>query len=159
MAHGGQQAARRCAQRHKPRFINIDVYVHVVKGNDNKGAVSNAVIERQIHVMNRAFGGHTAPRAHSTPFRFRLASIDRTTNPTWYRHYPDSKAEKAMKQALREGDARDLNIYTGNARPAGLLGYATFPQNYDAHPWLDGVVINRESMPGGAYGPSPRVTP
>ncbi len=137
----------------KPRFINVNVYVHVIKGNDDKGAVSNRIIERQIHVMNRAFGGHTAPRAHSTPFRFRLTSIDRTTNPTWYRHYPGSQAEKAMKQALHQGDARDLNLYTANPRPGNLLGYATFPQTYDNHPLLDGVVINRESMPGGSFGP------
>ena len=137
----------------QPKYINIGVYVHVIKGKHNKGAVRNAAIARQIKVLNHSFSGRTAPRAHSTPFRFRLRAIDRTTNPSWYRHVPGSKAEKKMKQALRVGNARTLNLYTANPRPRGLLGYATFPQFYENHPKLDGVVVNRESLPGGDYVP------
>jgi len=137
----------------RPNFINIDVYIHVIKGKQNRGAVRNRALEAQIHVLNKSFSGRTAPRAHSTPFRFRLRGIDRTTNPTWYRHVPGSKAEQKMKRALRVGDARTLNLYTANPRPSGLLGYATFPQHYDGRPKLDGVVVNRESLPGGDYDP------
>ncbi len=136
----------------RPRYINVPVHIHVIKGNDNKGAISNARIVRQMTVLNHAFAGKTSANSHSTPFRFRLKSIDRTTNPTWYRHVPGSKAEKRMKRTLRAGNARSLNIYTANPRPTGLLGYATFPQWYDNHPALDGVVINTESTPGGNYG-------
>jgi len=132
------------------KHIRIPVYVHVIKGKDNKGAISNKRIERQIKVLNKAYSGRVSSDAHSTPFRFRLKGIDRTTNPTWYRHVPESKAERKMKQALRVGGARTLNIYTANARPNGLLGYAYFPQDYQAHPALDGVVILTESTPGGS---------
>ena len=142
-----------CARVRGSRFINIDVYVHVIKGKDNKGAVRNRACARQVDVLNDSYAGRTAPHAHSTPFRFRLRAIDRTTNPAWYRHVPGSKAEKNMKRALRVGDARTLNLYTAKPRPRSLLGYATFPQFYENHPKLDGVVVTRESLPGGSDDP------
>ncbi len=137
----------------KPRFINIDVYVHVIKGRDDKGAVRNRALRKQVEVLNDSYAGRTGPHAHSTPFRFRLRGIDRTTNPAWYRHFPGSKAEKNMKRALRVGDARTLNLYTAKPRPQDLLGYATWPQDYANKPRLDGVVVLTESLPGGSEAP------
>jgi len=131
--------------------IRVPVYVHVIKGNDNNGHISNKRIRKQIRVLNDAYAGRSGPKAHSTPFRFDLKGIDRTTNPTWFRHFPESKAERKMKQALRVGGASTLNIYTANPRPGSLLGYAYYPQNYKDHPALDGVVVNTRSTPGGFF--------
>jgi len=61
-----------------------------------------------------------------------------------------------MKDALRRGTAKDLNVYSvgfvsGDA--AGLLGYATFPSDYTSEEKDDGVVVLFSSVPGGSSAP------
>ena len=66
----------------------------------------------------------------------------------------DSKAESNAKNALRKGTAADLNIYFANIGfsdvDAGLLGWATFPADYnETNPNInDGVVISSATLPG-----------
>lgn len=120
----------------------IDVYVHVVTAGDGTGDVSNGMISSQIAVLNAAFD--------PAGFSFNLASIDRTANSTWYAAGPDTSAERAMKNALREGTAEDLNIYVTNAGGGNLLGWATFPAWYGGDPVDDGVVVLNASLPGGS---------
>lgn len=121
----------------------IEVHVHIIK-SATKGDVSDAAIGEQIRILNGAF--------HTTGFSFHLASIDRTTSEAWFAMAAGSPAEKQAKFALRQGGARDLNLYT--AEPgAGMVGYATFPVDYTAAPNLDGVVMLHSAMPGGASAP------
>jgi len=61
---------------------------------------------------------------------------------------PNTTAERDAKAALRTGGAGTLNIYAANIG-AGLLGWATFPQNFHDQQTGDGVVILDQSMPGG----------
>lgn len=61
--------------------------------------------------------------------------------------------EGPIKEALRKGDARTLNIYY--VRPvtvtrSEMLGYATFPWDYASDPMMDGVVINPAAVQGGS---------
>jgi len=80
-----------------------------------------------------------------------------TTNANWFKNVgPETSTQTSMKNKLRKGDAAALNVYTvgfqsGNAR--GLLGYATFPSDYQSAPKDDGVVVLYSSLPGGASAP------
>jgi hypothetical protein len=122
----------------------INVYVHVIREGEGaeKGDLPMELIQKQMDVLNEGF--------KSTGWQFKLKEVDRTTNPDWYRAGPDD--EKAMKEALRKGTAQDLNIYF-NRPGGGLLGWATFPDEYQNNPKLDGVVILNTTLPGGSNAP------
>lgn len=123
----------------------IDVYFHVIIGADGQGDVSDSVIASQIAALNAAF----AP----TGWQFALAAVDRTVNDQWFRMTPGSRAERFAKEALRQGSAEDLNVYTGGLTASGLLGWSTFPDGYATNPDWDGVVLYYGSLPGGGAPP------
>ena len=139
--------------------VKIRVHFHGVTDRGGHGFVSKGRFKRQIKVLNKSYSGHTGPKAADTPFRFRLASIDRTKKNSWYNADPTTKSGnkdlREMQRALRIGDARDLNIYTVGFGNSGLLGFATFPTSYKRFPKLDGAVLYAESLPGGNadFGP------
>jgi hypothetical protein len=120
----------------------IDVYFHVI--DDGSQNVSAQMINGQINVLNGAFTG--------TGWSFNLVGTTRTTNAIWYNGCDSSSNENAMKTALRQGSADDLNIYSCNPG-GGLLGWATFPSSYNSNPKSDGVVLLDESLPGGSASP------
>lgn len=126
--------------------VNVPVAFHVI----NKGAglangdLPQSQIDAQIAVLNAAYS--------STPFTFTLASVTRTTNATWFKMTPGTKAEKQAKAALRTGGPETLNLYSANPGQ-GLLGWATFPSDYAAKPSSDGVVVLYTSVPGGTAAP------
>ncbi len=124
---------------------NINVYFHVINKGSGiaNGDVPNSMITDQMNVLNAAFAG--------TGWSFTLVQTTRTTNTTWYNGCYGS-SETAMKTALRQGTADDLNIYTCNPS-GGILGYATFPSSYSSSPSKDGVVLLYSSLPGGSAAP------
>ncbi|MEW6364256.1 MAG: zinc metalloprotease [Acidobacteriota bacterium] len=124
----------------------VDVYVHVInKGTGiSNGDVPESQIRSQISVLNAAYA--------AMGYSFNLVSIDRTTNSTWYTMGYGSTAESQAKNALRQGTADDLNLYTANLG-GGLLGWATFPWDYTRAPKMDGVVLLYSSLPGGTAAP------
>jgi hypothetical protein len=121
----------------------IPVYVHVIRASNGDGAVTSQMINGQLSVLNAAYA--------SAGFGFALAGTDTTTNDAWYTAVPGSQAEKAMKSALRRGDAGTLNLYTG-VNDGSLLGWATFPSDYARNATADGVVVLWASLPGGGAG-------
>jgi hypothetical protein len=127
--------------------VTVDVFVHVITNTSGAGNVSDTAIANQINVLNQSFGGQTG--GADTPFRWSLMNTDRTANNTWYTAGPGSSAETQMKNALHEGNSGDLNLYTNNMG-GGLLGWATFPWDYNNAPSKDGVVILYSSFPGGS---------
>jgi hypothetical protein len=129
--------------------VSINVYVHVIT-DGTKGNLSTTVINNQINVLNAAYGGGTG--GYATPFKFVLASVDYTNNAAWFAATHGTTAEAQMKNALRLGTAKDLNLYT-NGMGQGLLGWATFPWDYASKPKMDGVVCHFETLPGGSYAP------
>ncbi len=130
--------------------ITIPVAFHVITNSSGAGNVTDARITQQIGVLNDAYGGSTG--GFATAFQFTLTSTDRTANNTWYTMGYNSSAEHNAKAALRVGGPETLNVYTANLG-GGLLGWATFPSSYTAHPTDDGVVILYSSMPGGSAAP------
>ncbi|MEZ4241845.1 MAG: zinc metalloprotease [Myxococcota bacterium] len=135
-----------------PGTIDIPVAVHVIKRTNGVGNVTQAQIDDQIDVLNDAYGGVTSGSSTNTPFRFVLQSVDYTTNNSWARMSPGSAAEANAKASLRTGGPDTLNLYTANPS-GGLLGWATFPSDYQANPTQDGVVILYSSFPGGSSAP------
>jgi hypothetical protein len=127
--------------------VTVPVHVHVITNTSGAGDPGDTAIANQITVLNQAYGGQTG--GADTPFRFSLVSTDRTANNTWYTATPGTSAETQMKSSLHTGDSGDLNFYTNNMG-SGLLGWATFPWNYNSAPSQDGVVILYSSLPGGS---------
>jgi len=127
----------------------INVHFHVITSG-GKGAVPTSMLDAQIKVLNDSYAGRTG--GANMGFSFARASVDTTDNAAWYTVTPGTKAESDMKTALRIGGARDLNLYLANIGQ-GLLGWATFPQDYRSKPNMDGVVILTDSLPGGAAAP------
>lgn len=124
----------------------ITVYWHVINNGSGiaNGDIPDSQINSQMQVLNNAFS--------QSGFSFVLAAVDRTTNAAWYTAGPGSTAERQMKTALRRGSAADLNLYSSNPG-GGLLGWATFPSDYQRNPSNDGVVMLYSSLPGGTASP------
>jgi hypothetical protein len=120
------------------RGATIPVYFHVIHSGTT-GNLSDAQIAAQVDILNAAY----------TPdFVFVLEGTTRTDDPGWFRM--GYGAEQKAKRALRQGGADTLNIYTASLTQ-NLLGWAYFPWVYEDYPWLDGVVLHYQTLPGGAY--------
>jgi hypothetical protein len=125
----------------------VPIWFHVIT-DEATGAVSDDTITAQMQANNQGFAGSFG--GANTGFQFRLAGVDRTDNAEWFNAVPGSKAERDMKKALRIGGAGTLNVYTTSG--GGFLGWAYFPSTYKTRPYLDGIVMDYRSMPGGPYG-------
>ena len=130
----------------------VQVWVHVITrgaGFEN-GELSDQSIRSQIHVLDDAFGGRTG--GAGTGFGFELAGVTRTNNARWFEQLvTDLDVELEAKQALRQGGADALNIYTVDGGP--YLGFAYFPSILSSSTYaiLDGVVLDWRSLPGGTF--------
>jgi hypothetical protein len=125
-----------------PTFAaTVPVWFHVVSPDGVIGNVKDSVIQRQMQVLNANFAG--------TGFTYQLVGITRTVNAAWY-ELKDTGDEQAMKKTLRRGGAETLNVYATSG--AGFLGWAYFPSTYHSREYIDGIVIDYRSMPGGEYG-------
>jgi hypothetical protein len=131
-------------------LATINVYVHVITNTSGAGNISDTVIANQIKVLNDAYSGVTG--GYNTKFRFVLAGTTRTANNTYFAAGYGTTAETSMKNALRVGTAKDLNMYF-NQPSTGELGWATFPSSYASKPKMDGVVCDGRTVPGGSFSP------
>ncbi|KAH8077879.1 metalloprotease [Cristinia sonorae] len=126
----------------------IPVYFHVISKDTTVagGNVPDSQIDEQIAVLNAGYEG--------SGLTFVLANTTRTVNARWFNSVaPDESLQTTMKRTLREGGPEALNVYTvgfASGSGSGLLGYATFPSDYESDPEDDGVVILFSSLPGGS---------
>jgi pregnancy-associated plasma protein-A len=119
----------------------VPVYFHVI----SDGAVGNVTqtqIDDQIRVMNLAFTGVYG--GVKTGFTFQLAGVTRTDNAEWFNAGPGSPAERAMKKALTTNAPEALNYYSTTA--GVYLGWAYLPGLTPSRMFLDGIVVDWESM-------------
>ncbi len=131
-------------------IATIPVYFHVF--TDGKtGNLSDAQIQNQIAVLNAGFSGREG--GYSTGFSFVLAGVQRINDPdAFYKLDMNTTVERRAKAATHVGDASTLNVWTTNG--PSYLGFATFPSSYRERPELDGIVLDYNSLKGGAYGRS-----
>jgi hypothetical protein len=124
----------------------VPVYFHVIT-DGSIGSLTSKQISGQIAVLNNTFAGGEG--GADTGFSFRLAGVTRTNNADWFYAGPGGTDEHSMKAALHRGGTNALNLYSSTAGP-GLLGYAYLPDivTKPGQAYLDGVVINWESIPG-----------
>ena len=123
------------------KTVNVPVWFHVV----HDGAIGNVTdedVETQIRIMNLGYAGFYG--GYDQGFRYKLAGITRTDNAEWFYAGPTTPGERAMKKALRRGDMGTLNYYSTTAGP--YLGWAYLPGLNDAQAYLDGLVVDWESM-------------
>jgi hypothetical protein len=123
----------------------VPVWFHVVHAG-GVGDISQAVIDEQMNVLNLAFAGFYG--GVNTGFRFKLAGVTRTDNAAWHFAGPSSKDERDMKKALHRGGWDTLNLYATTA--GAYLGWAYFPGLPESHQYIDGIVVDWESMPGAS---------
>ncbi|KAF9452927.1 zincin [Macrolepiota fuliginosa MF-IS2] len=129
----------------------LDVYFHIIAANQTieGGWVPDDQISAQMDVLNQDYTG--------TGISWNHANTSRIISSEWFaRVGPGSPEEQLLKTNFRKGNASALNVYTvgfqsGNG--TGLLGYATFPFDYQSQPALDGVVMLHSSVPGGSAAP------
>lgn len=119
----------------------INVHVHVINTGltTAEGNVPQQWVDDQIDVLN----GALAAQGYS----FALVDVTQTTDASWFASTEGSPEDDAMRQALHQGTAVDLNVYLvgGSAR-----GYATYPWDYSAGTsYKDGVVVRYDTLPGG----------
>ena len=148
-ARGGAEVPATEARHGGPDFkATVPVYFHVIS-NGTDGAVSATTISQQMNVLGKGYAGKYG--GANSGFKFTLAGVDHTTNAAWFDAGPETPEEAAMKQALKRGGPGDLNVYTTSGNL--YLGWAYFPSIVDSpQAYLDGVVIDFRSMPGGPYG-------
>jgi Pregnancy-associated plasma protein-A len=123
----------------------IPVYLHVVT-DGAIGSLTDAQIADQITVLSRTFAGREGGAL--TGFSFRLAGVTRTDNADWFYAGPGGTDEHSMKRTLHQGGADALNFYSTTA--GAYLGWAYLPDivTKPGQEYLDGVVIDWESIPG-----------
>lgn len=121
--------------------VTVPVWFHVVH-DDGIGNVSDAAIDRQIRIMNLAYSGFYG--GFDQGFQFELVGVTRTNNAEWFYAGATTPGEREMKRTLRRGDMGTLNYYSTTA--GAYLGWAYLPGLNDAQAYLDGIVVDWESM-------------
>jgi hypothetical protein len=125
--------------------VAVPVWFHVIT-DGSLGNLTSQQINAQIAALNNGFGGNEG--GDDTGFSFTLVGVTRTDNPVWYASR-SAGAEHEMKRALKRGGDGTLNVYTSTA--GAYLGWAYLPEITDtAQAYLDGIVIDWETVPGAS---------
>jgi len=138
--------AHRLPPESEDATATLDVYFNVIFANETieGGYVPDSQIEAQVKVLNEDY--------NSTGISWRLANITRIENKDWFTSAaPGAEEQTTMKRSFRQGNANTLNVYTvglTEGQGKGLLGYATFPMDFEANPLDDGIILLYSTLPG-----------
>jgi hypothetical protein len=128
-------------------LYRIPVVVHIIQNTGGQGAISDAMVQSQIDVLNEDFqaqAGTLGENGNNARIEFFLATTDplgnpttgitRSTNNTWFND------GGAYYDTLNWDPDEYLNIYTNSA--SGALGYVpSLPQNGIVGANSDRVVV------------------
>ncbi|KAL4912205.1 hypothetical protein BDW62DRAFT_26713 [Aspergillus aurantiobrunneus] len=143
--------------------IEIETWFHIVSSKESGNVVSDGMIATQLSYLQDAYQNAT--------ISYRLEGVTRQINDNWARN----EDELAMKDALRKGSYKTLNVYfqsdlqapTGTEAegrqldfsgqlPSSVLGFCTLPDPSvnDTSPRSsyvkDGCNVLAATMPGGS---------
>lgn len=136
-----------------PATVVIPVYAHLIKGK-HKGErrkITGQQIKNMITILNNAMGARQSSASAYARYRFTLVKVDTTRRESWYHAFFNGPRDRKMKRKLHRGNARTLNLYLNGGGPRNnpVLGWSRFPWQYASAPYLDGVSVNVEAVPGG----------
>jgi hypothetical protein len=147
MARANREVEAVLARVDRSIQVEIPVVFHVLwwrQAGKAFGDVSDERISSQLDVLNAAY--------NSAGIQFRLKQVHRVRKKKWYQGCASWLIEERMKSRLAVAPNTTLNIYTCGPSN-GALGYSTFPWEFEDEPFMQGVVINHETLPGGAGAP------
>jgi len=130
----------------------LNIFFHIVYANETTegGYVTDEQIQKQVERLNLDY--------NSTGIRWNMTGVDRIENEAWFLGVgPETDSEAEMKK-LRKGGKDTLNVFTSSLSEgdaAGILGYATFPMDYEGESQkddtnMDGIVLLHSTFPGSA---------
>lgn len=122
-----------------PPTTVIRVYIHAISPDGVANFVADEAIEAQMATLNASYAPWGIGFALAAP-------VNRVVSGVWV-NLAEGRVEQQMKRQLRRGTAQDLNIYI-TSLTGDMYGWATFPEDYNAWPNDDGVVILFDSLPG-----------
>jgi len=138
--------SHRLAPESENATATLDIYFHIIYANETVegGYLPDEQIKAQVDRLNQDY--------NSTGLTWNLKNISRIQNEEWFSGVgPDNDMEAEMKSNYRQGDKGTLNVFTtalAEGDAAGILGYATFPMDYEGKPENDGIVLLHSTLPG-----------
>ncbi|RMZ67236.1 Extracellular metalloprotease [Pyrenophora seminiperda CCB06] len=127
--------------------INVDAIFHIVATSAAKSSITNNMPSSQLTALNAAYKPYN--------IQFNLINVTWTTNDTWATG-ANPADDLAMKQSLRQGSYKTLNLYFQTDLSGSVLGRCTLPSaiaNGKTDPTVyanDGCNINAHTMPAVA---------
>ncbi|CAI6076949.1 hypothetical protein V2G26_012506 [Clonostachys chloroleuca] len=140
-------AAKRSLRSRKTCGANktstVQVYFHVIDNGSNSTVIKDSDIDRQMRLIDEEFSKHG--------FHMKLANVSRTSNRDWAQD-ANSTGVTNMKNTLRRGRYRDLNVYIvdsiANGTQNGNCHYPTAHHPEGSREFLrDGCVIRNFVVP------------
>ncbi|MBO9663946.1 zinc metalloprotease [Dokdonella sp.] len=123
--------------------LDVDLVLHSLSGPALEGDLLEQTIQRQMEVLNAAFG--------IAGIRFRLAEVRRYPDSAYFDAcFPTTEQGVQMKTELAVDPARVVNVYACRLLLPYVAGYGSLPNEFPEDDARHGVVLDYGAFPGGA---------